>query len=76
MARRAHRACAQRMGRAVALRAVLFEAPEKKVKEKWMGARECGDREWRPGGKPESQRKNLLGLERIHSTAGSGKPPG
>ena len=28
------------------------------------------------GGKPESPRKNLLGLERMHSTAGSGKLPG
>ena len=27
------------------------------------------------GGKPESPRKNLLGLERMHSTAGSGKLP-
>ena len=40
-ARRAQSLRAQRMGRAVAVRVVRFEPPEKKVEKKWMGAQEC-----------------------------------
>lgn len=40
-ARRAQSLRAQRMGRAVAVRVVRFEAPEKNVEKKWMGTQEC-----------------------------------